>query len=162
MAAKHITASVDSLPAPTAEQARHFTRSMGWEGRLYVEQMTSRASRGTLVYDFMTMAGYVLGRDALEKPLLDNLSVVVTTIKPETLSAWLRNAVEDVALADALDARLAACKTKREKMVAVRRLVYARVQQYRRALSTKDAGDEQTKAPAETALSDGLEAGTAQ
>lgn len=122
------------LPEPTRALAAHATREMGWDGRFEVEQLTSRAGRKVLIYNFGDLAGYLLGRDALEKPLIGRLRFMVCRVDSEKLVAWLRDAVGDVALADALDAALDYNASEHDQMVVIRRFLFNRWKQYQKAL----------------------------
>lgn len=123
------------LPEPSAALARHAMREMGWDGRFEVEQLTSRVGRKVLVYNFTDLAGYLLGRDALEKPLIGRLRFMVCRVDGEKLIVWLRNAVGDAELADALDAALDRGASEHDQMVVIRQFLFNRWGQYRKALN---------------------------
>lgn len=129
------------LPEPSWELAVRATREMGWEGRFQVEQLTSRAGRKTLVYNFGDLAGFLLGRDALEKPLIGRLRFMMCRVDGDALVVWLRDCVGDTALADALDRALDRKASEHDQMVVIRRFLFNRWKQYRRVLGEDDSAD---------------------
>jgi hypothetical protein len=131
-----------SFPAPDYDTAMYYLRDMGWEDRLPIRQVTSRAQKKTLVYDFAKMASYVLGKDALEKPFLDHPALVLTDIDTSELTAWLRDSVGDAALAAAMEEQCGEEDSKYGKTSVARRLIYGRYQQYRETIAARETLDE--------------------
>ncbi len=127
------------LPMPDAAFARRATAERGWDGRLALERMTPHVTRKVLVYDFPTLAGYLLGNEALtgsrlSKAAIDSPGFALTCVDMGALVKWVRDSMGDAALADALASLVSPRWCFRDQMSVARVLVRRRYAQFRRAL----------------------------
>ncbi len=95
-----------TLTVPTAEQATSFTRELGFEDRFIGYVLKASGQMVVTVYTFEA-AILFLGRDNTASTVVDQFpghDVHVAYMEPKALTNWIREAIGDVELADAIEA----------------------------------------------------------
>lgn len=127
------------LSMPSASFARRALADQSWEGRIVVERMTPHVARSVLVYDFATLAGYLMGNSAItkskvSKAAIDSPAFAVTRVDVRKLVSWVRDWMGDRELAGALEQLVDPAWCLRDQMSVVRVLVGRRYAQLRSAV----------------------------
>jgi len=135
--------AVIALAEPTAEFVRHAIRELGWDDRFAAVQMQASHGNTThIFYNLPAVVGYLTGGH-WNTPLLvrGNKKGTVNWMDLRKFAAWLRDAVRDVELADAIDSRLVDGDTFYNQLQATQQLVIHRMQQYSAVLEAAEAAE---------------------
>ena len=137
-----------TLTVPTKEQATSFTRELGFEDRFMGYVLKASGQMPVTVYT-LKAAILFLGTDNTASTVVDQFpghGVHVAYMEPKSLVNWIREAIGDVELADAIEA--ASSEIPEEsgyplQLQSMRELMSQRFLQYMDVLGTgPDAGVE--------------------
>jgi len=95
-----------ALTVPTQEQAASFTRELGFEDRFMGYVLKASGQMAVTVYT-LEAAILFLGQDNTATTVVDQFpghDVHVAYMEPRSLVNWIREAIGDVELADAIEA----------------------------------------------------------
>ena len=95
-----------TLTVPTKEQATSFTRELGFEDRFMGYVLKASGQMPVTVYT-LKAAILFLGQDNTASTVVDQFpghDVHVAYMEPKSLVNWIREAIGDVELADAIEA----------------------------------------------------------
>ena len=95
-----------TLTVPTEEQATSFTRELGFEDRFMGYVLKASGQMPVTVYT-LKAAILFLGQDNTASTVVDQFpghDVHVAYMEPKSLVNWIREAIGDVELADAIEA----------------------------------------------------------
>lgn len=134
-------AAAPALAVPSAELVHHAMRELGYDERLVLHRMT--VGLGTTHLDIYSFAELVAGIFGTEwnRLHIEASRANLMWVDPATLTAWLRDVIGDVVLADAVAEATEGSENYKSMIEAIYPLFSERTSQYETALMHDDVID---------------------